>query len=67
MREILLEGSLVVEIYNGEHRTLTCSPFNGKVYHKGTKEAFSEVTATDEDEFRRQIQRVISRSQYNKR
>ncbi len=66
-RKVHLEGGLVVEMTNGEHRHITCCPLNGNVYHREAGVAFGEGKITNEDEFRRTIQRVVSRSTYDKR
>lgn len=60
-----LEGSLVVEMTNGDHRVLTRTPYEGKVYHTGD-DAW-EVTVTPEAQFRQQIHRIVSRSRFDRR
>lgn len=63
-----LEGSLIVELKDGTNHMLTTTPFGGNVYHRPVDGgAFSEVTVTDEEEFRGLIKRVVSRSRYDRR
>ncbi len=66
-KQIHLEGSLIVEMKDGRQRVVTCTPFDGKVRHTEAGVAFGFAEVTDEAEFRGQIQRVISRSSYDKR
>ncbi len=66
-KQVKLEGSLVVEMKDGSHRILTCTPFGGKVYHTKATEAFGHREATPEATFRRNMKRVVSRSSYDKR
>ena len=68
MREkVHLEGSLIVEMTNGDHRMVTCTVFDGKVRHTEAGVAFGPAEVTDEAEFRSQMRRVVSRSPYDKR
>lgn len=66
-RQVKLEGSLIVEMLDGTHRMLTCSPFNGNVYHCDASTAFGIREETPEAEFRSNMRHVVSRSSYDKR
>ena len=66
-KQIHLEGSLLVEMKNGDQRMITQEPFQGKVRHTEAGVAFGPVELTDEAEFRSQMKRVVSRSSYDKR
>lgn len=66
-KPIHLEGSLIVEMKNGEQRMITQEPFGGKVRHTECGVAFGPAELTDENEFRSQIKRVVSRSRYDNR
>lgn len=66
-KPILLEGSLVVEMKDGQQRMLTMSPWDGEVRHVGPGEAFGPVAVMPEKEFRANIKRVVSRSRYDTR
>ena len=65
-KKIHLEGSLVVEMKDGSHQLLTCSPFEGMVRHHEPGVGFGPVEITPEAEFRENIKKVVSRSRYDK-
>ena len=67
MKKVHLEGSLEVELKDGRHRIVTGEPFNGKVRHTEASVAFGLAELTNEDVFREQIKRVVSRSRYDSR
>jgi len=62
-----LEAGLVVEMHNGDERHIICSPINGRIHHVEAGVGFGQAEITDENTFRRQLRRVVSRSTYDKR
>lgn len=67
MSKAYLEGSLIVEMKNGDRRIVKGEVFEGMVRHGKIGDAFGEIELTPEDEFRRQMRCVVSRSPYDKR
>lgn len=66
-RKVHLEGSLLVEMENGDHRMISCEPFDGMVIHTKAGECFGEAVLTPEAEFRSSMRRVLSRCPRDKR
>ncbi len=66
MKHQLLEGGMVVEMTDGARRLITVV-MDGDVYHRGTRLAFGDGKITPEAEFRANMLRIVSRSQYDTR
>ena len=66
-KPVHLEGSLLVEMKNGDRREIICEPFDDTVHHVEAGIVFGMATLTPEAEFRANMRRVLSRSSYDKR
>lgn len=67
MLRAAIEGSMVVEMANGEHRIILHRPIDGMVVHNSPGAGFAPAMRTPEAAFRRNVKRVVSRSPYDTR